>query len=251
MQPIVQVSGLVKKYGSTTVLAGVDLEIAAGEIVGLAGLNGAGKTTLVRCILDLCGIDGGRIELFGMSHRVPRSRAALAFLPERFLPAYYLTGRGFLAHAGRLSGTTFAADRIESVLTTLDFDLAALSRPVRSYSKGMTQKLGLAATFLRDCRCYLLDEPMSGLDPRARVGVTRLIAQAGAEGRAVVLTTHALADIEELCNRVMVLHKGVAFYAGTPKQLCQDQAQVHIEQAFLRCIEAPSPWPTPARNRRC
>lgn len=250
MQPIIQVTGLVKKYGSAPVLSGVDLGIAEGEIVGLAGLNGAGKTTLIRCVLDLCSIDDGRIELFGMSHRLPRSRAQLAFLPERFLPAYYLTGRGFLAHAGRLAGTSFPPSQVASVLATLDFDPAALDRPVRSFSKGMTQKLGLAATFLRDCRCYLLDEPMSGLDPRARVGVTRLIAQAGAEGRAVVLTTHALADIADLCNRVMVLHKGVAFYAGTPKQLCQDHGQVPIEQAFLRCIEAPSPWPTPARNRR-
>jgi ABC-2 type transport system ATP-binding protein len=230
-------SGVHKRYGTAPVLRGVDFQVNAGELVGLAGVNGAGKTTLIKCLLDFCGIDRGTIQLFGQSHLQATSRRALAFLPERFLPPYYLNGADFLGHAAKLYQHPHDSIRISHVLGVLNFDAGALKRSVRSYSKGMTQQLGLAATFLADRPLYILDEPMSGLDPQARAGVKRLLADIRQAGKAVFLTSHALPDIEEICDRVIVLHRGVPYFAGSPSRLCQDYGEASIEQAFLRCIE--------------
>lgn len=235
---IVQFREVVKNFAKTPVLRGVNLSIERGEFIGLAGVNGAGKTTLLKCMLDFCAIDSGHIELFGMPHTEAHSRAGLVFLPERFVPPYFLTGRDFLRYASDLYGFPYEEARVRRMLEAVDLEDAALSRLVRTFSKGMTQKLGLAATFLAERELYVLDEPMSGLDPKARACVKQLLAGVRAAGRAIFLTSHALVDIEEMCDRVVVLHRGVPYFAGTPRQLCQDYGQVPIEQAFLRCIEA-------------
>jgi ABC-2 type transport system ATP-binding protein len=230
-------SGVHKRYGAARVLRGVNFQVGTGEFVGLAGVNGAGKTTLIKCLLDFCGIDEGTVQLFGQPHWQATSRRALSFLPERFLPPYYLSGADFLNHAAMLHQQSHDATKIDHILGVLNFDAGALKRSVRSYSKGMTQKLGLAATFLAERPLYILDEPMSGLDPQARAGVKRLLADIRQAGKTVFLTSHALPDIEEICDRVIVLHQGVPYFAGSPSRLCQDYGEVSIEQAFLRCIE--------------
>jgi ABC-2 type transport system ATP-binding protein len=238
--PVVHVHALRKRFGKTAVLNGVDLEVTAGEFVGLAGVNGAGKTTLLKCLLDFCAVDSGSIELFGIPHTAPRSRAALAFLPERFVPPYYLTGRDFLAFMLRLQQRPYDAVTVLAMLAALDLDAGALARPVRAYSKGMTQKLGLAACFLSGRDLYILDEPMSGLDPKARACVKALLARLRGEGRTVFFTSHALADIEEICDRMVVLHQGVPYFSGAPRALCEHYGENSTERAFLRCIGTPT-----------
>jgi len=234
--PVVRLTRVSKRFGKTAVLREVGLEIAAGEFVGLAGVNGAGKTTLIKCVLDFCAIDGGAIELFGIPHTRPRSRARLAFLPERFVPPYYLTGRDFLSFMLRLQQRPYDAGEVLAMLESLDLDATALARPVRSYSKGMTQKLGLAACFLSRRDLYVLDEPMSGLDPKARARLKALLARLRGEGRTLFFTSHALADIEEVCDRMVVLHQGVPYFSGTPRALCDHYGENSTERAFLRCI---------------
>lgn len=238
-QTLIQVQGLHKRYGKNAALHDVNFSMQAGEFVGLAGLNGAGKTTLIKCLLDFCEIDGGSIKLVDIPHTDPSSRAQLTFLPERFVPPAYLSGREFLRYAASVARFTYDETRVRAMLAALDLNTAALDRPVRTFSKGMTQKLGLAATFLAERALYILDEPMSGLDPKARVHLKNLLIATRQSGRGVFFTSHSLADIEELCDRVIVLHQGVPYFAGSPRQLCQDYGQVPIEQAFLRCIEAP------------
>jgi ABC-2 type transport system ATP-binding protein len=130
------------------------------------------------------------------------------------------------------------------MLAALDLDPSALSRPARAYSKGMTQKLGLAACFLARPDLYVLDEPMSGLDPRARACLKDLLAAERARGATLFFTTHALADIESVCDRLAVLHRGVPYFSGAPRALCDHYSEHTLERAFLRCIEAPSPCPT-------
>ena len=222
------------------VLRAVDLEIAPGEFFGLAGVNGAGKTTLVKCMLDFCAVDAGSIELFGIPHTAPRSRARLAFLPERFVPPYYLTGRDFLSFMLRLQERLYEEEEVRSMLASLDLDASALARPVRSYSKGMTQKLGLAACFLSRRDLYVLDEPMTGLDPKARACVKALLARLRGEGRTLFFTSHALADMEEICDRMVVLHQGVPYFSGAPRALCEHYGESSMETAFLRCIGTPT-----------
>jgi ABC-2 type transport system ATP-binding protein len=167
----VRIATLVKHYGRVAALSRIDLEVKSGEAFGLVGANGAGKTTLIKCMLDLCAYDAGSIEIFGLSSGMPESRRRLAYVPERFVPPYYLRCREFLELLVRASDVRYDAARAASMLRDLELEAAVLERPVRQLSKGMTQKLGLAACFLLERDLYVLDEPMSGLDPAARVAV--------------------------------------------------------------------------------
>ena len=228
--------GLVKRFGARRALDGVDMEIAPGAAMGLAGANGAGKTTFIKCALDLCAADAGRVEIFGRDCRQAAARARLAYVPERFVPPYYLLGREFLAMTLELAGTTFDHARAEALAAELELDPQALERPVRQLSKGMTQKLGLAACFLLQRDLYVLDEPMSGLDPAGRVAVKSVLARLNRGGSALLFTSHVLADVEELCSTITVLDRGVVRFRGTPAALCRRYGEDNLERAFLRCI---------------
>jgi ABC-2 type transport system ATP-binding protein len=225
-----------KSYGAAAALNGVSFEVRRGEFFGLAGENGAGKTTLIKCLLDLSANDAGTIEIFGMAHRAPGARARLAFLPERFSPPYYLSGRDFLRYILKLHRAPYDESRNRRSLIGLDFAPAALDRPARTYSKGMTQKLGLAACLLSGKDLLVLDEPMSGLDPKARALFKQELRGLRAAGRTLLLTSHALADIEELCDRMAILHQGQLRFAGTPAELREAFGTPDLEQAFLKCL---------------
>jgi ABC-2 type transport system ATP-binding protein len=233
-----------KRFGAAEVLGGVTFSVPAGAAFGLAGLNGAGKTTLIKCLLDLAEPDAGSIRIFGETHRHPAARTRLSFLPERFVPPWYLTGRDFLRFMQELDARTYDEERAAAMLADLDLDPAALAKPVRAYSKGMTQKLGLAACFLAERDLYILDEPMSGLDPKARACLKALLARAKARGATLFFTSHSLSDIEAICERLLVLHRGVPYFSGAPEALCEHYGESTLEAAFLRCIEAASPCPT-------
>ena len=231
-----RVRALAKRYGAVDALRGVDLAVAQGEAFGLVGANGAGKSTLIRCMLDLSASDAGSVELFGLSARLPAARARLAYVPERFVPPYYLLGREFLALMAELSGAAFDAARAADALAELELERDVLERPVRKLSKGMTQKLGLAGCFLLERDLYLLDEPMSGLDPAARVAVKSALRRLSGQGRTLFFTSHVLADVEELCTSMAVLDRGRIRFRGAPAELCERYAEARLEAAFMRCI---------------
>ncbi len=230
--------GLVKRFGARRALDGVGLAVAPGTAVGLVGANGAGKTTLIKCALDLCAFDAGRVEIFGVDSRHAGARARLAYVPERFVPPYYLLGREFLAMTLELAGARFDAARARALAVELELDPQALERPVRQLSKGMTQKLGLAGCFLLERDLYILDEPMSGLDPAGRVAVKSVLARLHRGGCALFFTSHVLADVEELCSVVAVLDRGSLRFRGTPAELCRRFGEDNLERAFLRCIRS-------------
>ncbi len=234
--PAVRVVGLQKRYAAREVLGGVDLEVASGAAFGLVGVNGAGKTTLVKCLLDFCDFHAGVAEIFGVASRTVGARARLAFVPERFSPPHYLLCREFLGMALGLAGEPYNAASATRQLAELELDPGVLERPVRQLSKGMTQKLGLAACFLLRRDLTLLDEPMSGLDPVSRVAVKSALARLSGEGRTLFFTSHVLADVEELCSSLGVLHAGAIVYAGPPSGLCERYGEAHLERAFIRCI---------------
>ena len=212
------------------------LEVRAGEIFGLVGTNGAGKTTCIKCLLDLCHFDTGRIEIFGRPASVPESRRPLAYLPERFLPPQHLRGREFLAFMARMHGVAPGPARPCEVLAALDLAPAVLDKPVRSYSKGMAQKLGLAACFLSGKPLLVFDEPMSGLDPKARVYARRYLAALRAGGATVFFSTHLLADAGGLCDRLGVLHGGTMRFTGPPARLRERFPAATLEESWLACI---------------
>lgn len=229
-------SGLTKKYGPMAALSDVSFSVAPGEFFGLVGVNGAGKTTLIKCLLDFCALDGGSIEIRDITHRLPHSRRNLIFLPERFTPPHYLTGRDFLDLMRRLHRAEYGEADVVAMLDGLDFAPDALKQPVRSLSKGMTQKLGLAGVLLAAKPILVLDEPMSGLDPKARALLKLRLRELRRSETTIFFTSHQLADIEELADRMAVLHGGQLRYCGAPEELRSTTGASDIEAAFLRVI---------------
>ena len=232
----IRAEGLVKRFGARRALDGVGMEVGPGAAMGLVGANGAGKTTFLKCALDLCAADAGRVEIFGLDSRQAAARSRLAYVPERFVPPYYLLGREFLAMSLELAGARFDPERARELALELELDPQALERPVRQLSKGMTQKLGLAACFLRERDLYVLDEPTSGLDPAGRVAVKSVLARLNRGGSALLFTSHVLADVEELCATITVLDRGAVRFRGAPAELCRRFGEENLERAFLRCI---------------
>lgn len=234
--PALRVEQLAKRYGTCRALGCVDLLVRAGETAALVGANGAGKTTLLKCVLDLVLPDSGRIEIFGVSHRDPASRARLAYLPERFSPPYYLKGAEFIEMILTLGGSRYDRSSAERRLAELGLEPGVLDRPVRQLSKGMTQKVGLAANLLFERDLYILDEPMSGLDPASRIAVKSALERLHREGRAVFFTSHVLADVSELASSMIVLDRGAVRFDGAPAALGERYSEPDLERAYLRCI---------------
>ncbi len=234
--PALHISQLCKSYGKAVALAGVSLDIADGEFFGLVGANGAGKTTLVKCALDFCDIQSGDIRIFGIPHRETAARSRIAFLPERFTPPHYLNGRDFLRYLAELHRRSYDEKQAQNMLEALELDPAALDKPARACSKGMIQKLGLAACLLADKALLILDEPTSGLDPKARALLKRELRRQHASGKTVLMTTHALHDVGEMCGRMAVVDRGRLLFAGTPAEFMRCHGASDLEQAYLACI---------------
>jgi ABC-2 type transport system ATP-binding protein len=230
------VRGLSAGYGKKTVIEGIDFSVTPGEVFGLIGLNGAGKTTLIKAVLGLSR-SAGRALIFGRPAGPPRSRADLAYLPEKFQPSPLLKGWEFLSLTLGYYGKTLDREAALRLCRGLDLDTATLDRNGRTYSKGMGQKLGLLGTLLTGLPLLILDEPMSGLDPRARIMLKDRLLEYGRAGNTVFFSSHILADIEEICHRVAVIHQGRLIYVGTPGQLIADAGGANLERAFLTAID--------------
>nr|VFJ74313.1 MAG: ABC-2 type transport system ATP-binding protein [Candidatus Kentron sp. FW] len=228
---------VTKYHGRQCILDGLAFSVRKGESFGLVGVNGAGKTTCINSLLDFCDIDSGRMEIFGLSHRETRARASLSFLPERFLPPYYLTGQDFLRFMARLHGQAYREHDVSRMLDTLDLTRVSLAKPIRNHSKGMAQKLGLANCFLSNKPLLVLDEPLSGLDPKARLLVKEYLSGLRLAGtHTLFFSTHLLNDVESLCDRLGILHEGRLRFVGTPGQCCAHYSADTLENAFFRCI---------------
>lgn len=234
--PVLSFSSVAKDYGGARVLDSIDLQVGAGECMALVGVNGAGKTSLLRCLLDFTRPSSGRIEICGVDHRDSASRAPLGYLPERFAPPYYLTGRDFLRYMLRLHQQPYDERAALDLMAQLELDPSVLDKRARQLSKGMAQQLGLAACLLADKALYILDEPSSGLDPKARALLRQQFRRLREQGRTVFFTSHALADVEELCDRVAILDRGRLLFTGTPSDCRARYDAGSLEQAFLRCI---------------
>lgn len=229
---------VVKRYSRQTILDGVDLYMQAGQCVGLTGLNGCGKSTLLKSILDLTAIDAGQILFNGKSHRQIASRQHIAYLPDRFAPPADVSGMVFLDYILKLYGSRASRAAIHEMAESLDFPAAGLTRKLKQLSKGMTQKLGLMACLLSGKSLLILDEPMSGLDPKARLLFKQQIAHLRATAVSILFTSHALADVEELADTVVVLHDTQIPFAGAPDQFIEAYQAENIEQAYMQCIGA-------------
>ena len=229
---------ICKQFNKKTVLNDVSLALNDGEVFGLIGLNGIGKTTLIKIILDLIVADSGDVAIYGASALNEKARNTLVYLPEKFQPSRYLKGREYLELSVSYFGKSYDHERAVAEAEALALDVAALDRRVASYSKGMGQKLGLIGALMSDTPLLVLDEPMSGLDPRARVMLKERLKQLKSEGRTLFFSSHILADIDEICDRIGILHQGVLQFVGTPHAFRAMHHDVSLERAFLDAINA-------------
>ncbi|MGH7151559.1 MAG: ABC transporter ATP-binding protein, partial [Planctomycetota bacterium] len=206
MPPAVEVRRLVKRFGRRTALAGVDLEIPAGEVFGLVGPNGAGKSTLLRILIGIVRPTGGEARALG--HRLPEESLAVrrrsGYLPADANLYERMRGAEFLAFA--LHGYP-ALDRPLERRLLEAFDLPLRDR-IRTYSHGMKRKLALACALLPDVPLHILDEPTEGLDPSVRITLLDVLRELRSRGRTVLLSCHDLAEVERICDRVAFLDAG-------------------------------------------
>ncbi|MGB4106958.1 MAG: ABC transporter ATP-binding protein [Alphaproteobacteria bacterium] len=236
-EDILALNNVSVTYGKLSAVRNVSLRLRAGESFGLIGLNGAGKTSLIKCILGLRDVSGGDISVFGSPPQSKAGRNSLVFLPERFEPPWFLSGMEFVKFSLALYKRPFDKQTVIDYARRLALDPAALSRRVQTYSKGMRQKLGLIGTVLTGCNLMILDEPMSGLDPLARTLVKDMLVECRGQGRTIFLTSHILVDMDEICDRVAVLHEGAIHFTGTPAELKKTTQVDNLERAFLQSIE--------------
>lgn len=213
--PTVLLSGVAKRYGEVQAVKDVSFVLNEGETVALVGHNGAGKTTLIKLMLGLIRPSAGSIEVMGED---PASgdfavRQRLGYLPESVAFHMALTGRETLAFYARLKRVA-GANPLD-LLERVGLGAAAADRPVRTYSKGMRQRLGLAQALLGEPRLLLLDEPTSGLDPALRRRFYDLLSELRAKGTTILLSSHALTELEDRADRVLIVNDGVTIADGT------------------------------------
>jgi ABC-2 type transport system ATP-binding protein len=233
----IEIEGLWAGYGAAAALEDVTLAIRRNETFGLLGRAGAGKTSLLKSLLMLITPDAGTLRIFGEPHQAPGARAQLAYLPQRFRPPGHLLGHDFVRMTLLFHGRRAKRAETAVLAELIELDPRALSRPIQSYSKGMTQKLGLLATLLTDLPLLVLDEPLSGLDPAARRLMKRQLAAYRARGRTILLSSSIPSDHEELCDRVAVLHRGRLRYVGSPGDLQARRGAPPLTTAFLAEID--------------
>ncbi|SNS54176.1 ABC-2 type transport system ATP-binding protein [Geodermatophilus pulveris] len=217
MTTAISVSGLVKGFGSVHALDGLDLEVATGEVHGFLGPNGAGKSTAIRVLLGLLRADSGRVRLLGgdpWADAVALHRR-LAYVPGDVTLWPQVTGGEAIDLLGRLQGGLDPARRAELLER---FDLDPRKR-ARTYSKGNRQKVALVAALASDVELYVLDEPTSGLDPLMEATFQDEVRRLRAEGRTVLLSSHVLAEVEALCDRVSIVRHGRAVQSGSLTEL--------------------------------
>lgn len=225
-----------KSYGAHRVLEDISFALKPGEIFGLVGLNGVGKTTLIKIILDLAQADSGQACIFGDLCTTVKARERISYLPEKFSPSRYLRGMEHLQLALSYYGKKPDAEMARQLAADLDLDPAVLTRKVGGYSKGMGQKLGLIGAFMVDQPFMILDEPMSGLDPRARIKLKEVMLRARGEGKTLFFSSHILSDIDEICDRIGIIHDRSLVYLGTAAEFKPTFGESSLERAFLKAI---------------
>lgn len=238
-----------KTFNDFTAVRHVDLQLRAGECVGLAGHNGAGKSTIIKLILGLIRASQGEVLLFGKnmsSKEGSEARRQIGYLPETVALHPSLTAYETLAFYAELKGVSPSQNK--ALLERVGIEQAA-HRRVGTYSKGMRQRLALAQALLGDPKVLLLDEPTTGLDPASRQMFYQIIAELKEQGATILLSTHALAELNGYADRIVVMKNGVKLADGTMKELqAQSGLPERIEVQFKQAVNLPAPWQAKGNN---
>ena len=243
METILEVKDLRVEYrsragdgGVKVALDGLNLEVHRGEVFGFLGPNGAGKTTTMNVLLGFVNATAGSAHLFGVNVREPIARQRIGYLPELTYYYKFLTAEELLRFYGKIFDIPSAEleQRIDRVLRLVELEHAR-KRLIRTYSKGMQQRVGLAQALINNPDLLILDEPTSGLDPLGRMKVRQIIQRLHDEGKTVFFSSHELGEVETVCDRVGILHEGRLKVEGRVSDLVA-RYQMNLEQIFLQLI---------------
>ena len=244
MEPILRIENLTVEYRSQELgqavkhaVKGLNLRVHQGEVFGFLGPNGAGKTTTMNVLLGFVNPTAGNAYLFGVNVRDPIARQRIGYLPELTYYYKFLTAEELLRFYARIFQIPKKQieERIDAVLKLVELEHAR-KRPIRTYSKGMQQRVGLAQALINDPDLLVLDEPTSGLDPIGRMKVRQIIQRLKSEGKTVFFSSHELGEVETVCDRVAILHQGELKIQGRVSELV-DQFQCNLEQVFLKIVD--------------
>jgi ABC-2 type transport system ATP-binding protein len=243
MQAVLRIEDLRKSYRTgwrkprRSALNGLSLEVPRGSIMGLLGPNGAGKTTTLKAVMGLIRPDSGNIWVFGIDGITAEARGKIGFLPEQPYFDLYLTPRRLLGYYGRLAGLNSSQiqSKISHLLSLVDLgEVADLS--MERYSKGMLQRIGLAQALISEPEFLVLDEPSSGLDPLGKEQVRDLLEELKRGGKTILLSSHQLSDIEEVCDGVAIINQGLNVASGSLDELLRsrDEYEITLERPLSR-----------------
>src|SRR4051794_17045408 len=245
MEPILKIENLRVEFrskevgqGTKVALKGLNLSVFPGETFGFLGPNGAGKTTTMNVLLGFVNATSGDAFLFGQNVREPIARQRIGYLPEMTYYYKFLTAEELLRLYARIFKIPRAEreKRIDAVLKLVELDHAR-KRQIKTYSKGMQQRAGLAQALINDPDLLILDEPTSGLDPIGRMKVREIIQRLKGEGKTVFFSSHELGEVETICDRVAILSHGELKTEGRVTDLVKEHQCDNLEQVFLKILD--------------
>lgn len=238
-QPALLVKSLTHRYTiglrrQTTVLKDVSFEVQPGELVSLIGINGAGKTTLLKTLVGITRPSRGEIKIFGQNLNLPAARQHIGFMPES--PAFYenITARQFLMAVGGMFGLAHSVirERTSKLLNEVRLEHDG-DHAIRTFSKGMRQRLGFAQSLIGEPKLLFLDEPLDGLDPLGRIELKKSIIRRQRDGLTIVLCSHILSDIAQMSDRIGIIHRGRLLHLASTRSFTKGR---DLEQAFVDYI---------------
>lgn len=246
--PMIEAAGLTKQYGTVTALSGVSFQVAPGEILGYLGPNGAGKSTTVKILTGLLRPDAGtaRIGGFDVASQPLEAKRLVGLVPETGALYEALSAEEYLRFVGDLHGLSRAhsAGRARELLEFLELDPGAWARRMTGYSKGMKQRVAIAAALLHEPQVILFDEPLDGLDVGATIKVKALIAQEAAAGRTILYCSHLLDIVERVCTRIIILAHGCIRMDGSLADIQRAHPGKTLEAIFQEIALARPGSPT-------
>jgi ABC-2 type transport system ATP-binding protein len=237
---VIRVEGLTKAYRDLTAVENLSFAVEPGQVMGLVGPNGAGKTTTLRCLTGILPPTAGRIAIdgFDLAERPVEAKRRLAFMPDEPRLFDHLTVADHLAFTARLYGAADAAARGAALLSELELVGKENALPAE-LSRGMKQKLVIACGLLHEPRALVFDEPLTGIDPGGIRRLKQTIVARARAGAAVIVSSHLLHLVEEICDRVLILSKGKAVLEGTLDEIRAGAGDASLEEVFLRVTEPP------------
>jgi len=245
VEAILKIENLRVEYRSREIgqgvkqaVKGLNLAVYPGEVFGFLGPNGAGKTTTMNVLLGFVNATAGAAYLFGVDVRKPIARQRIGYLPELTYYYKFLSAEEILRFYGKIFRIPAAQldERIDSILKLVELEHAR-QRPIRTYSKGMQQRVGLAQALINNPDLLVLDEPTSGLDPIGRMKVRQIIQRLKSEGKTVFFSSHELGEVETICDRVAILNQGELKAEGRVDDLVRHYQCANLEQVFLKIID--------------